>query len=764
MSEETVSSQASIWCARGSRPALVADSSGRPWLVYFAAEGGRGRVLARDVRSGEERIVSDEGIECADVCAAASGDGVVVVWSELTDGAYQLFEGDLGGAEPRRVTVHPASAIFPSLATDAEGAPCLVYQTADEDGEFNVFLRRKERNGWSEPSLVSDSPGNNWCPAVTRTADGMLVVAWDGYGRGSYDVYLRFIEPSGEMRPTMRLTDDDLFHAHVSLAPAPGGGVWVAWNRGTPDWGKDNEVYRRTRIPERRFLHVRRFLEVRRVTPERALPVFPPVQDVLDNHLPGLLHERPRLCADPSGALHCAFRFNEGELTGGHRNPKRWQPMVTSYNGQGWTEPVELDGAYGLSTGGLALLPFGGRLLAAAAGEGGERGTRDLETRCFFYDLEARASGMDFWEPPVGQPIHSVPAAPPKPPRHTITRRGEEFRLYFGDVHRHTELSFCRTCIDGPLEEAFRQTRDAAAMDFAMTADHDHQEAAPDIWAETMQAADRFYVPGCFTTFFGCEWIGGHNNTRHRNVVSAVRFPPPPADYVDGQRDVRNLWAALERGKAVTIPHHTACNMSLVWLRAPGEAADPAREPLVEIFQASRSSSEHPGCPTLCNSFYWTGQSRGFCVEGAFVSDALRQGIRMGFIASSDHMSTHRSYACLYARENTREALLEAMLARRAYAATDRIICEFTLGGAVMGEEITGGAALPCRIYFRGTGDIREVTLMRDSEPLRTWQVDGPEAELSLELEANEAKGHYFYARMIQRDTNMAWSSPIWVD
>ena len=152
-------------------------------------------------------------------------------------------------------------------------------------------------------------------------------------------------------------------------------------------------------------------------------------------------------------------------------------------------------------------------------------------------------------------------------------------------------------------------------------------------------------------------------------------------------------------------------------------------------------------------------------MEGAFVSDALRQGIRMGFIASSDHMSTHRSYACLYARENTREALLEAMLARRAYAATDRIICEFALGDAVMGEEIVGGdAALPCRIYFAGTGEIREVTLMRDSEPLRTWQVDGPEAELCFELGADEAKGHYFYARMIQCDTNMAWSSPIWVD
>jgi hypothetical protein len=358
-----------------------------------------------------------------------------------------------------------------------------------------------------------------------------------------------------------------------------------------------------------------------------------------------------------------------------------------------------------------------------------------------------------------------------KPDRHAIRHQGGQYQVYFGDLHRHTELSFCRTSIDGSLEEAFRAAKDAGWLDFVMTSDHDHQEKAPDMWAETMQAADRFYVPGFFTTFFGYEWIGAPINRRHRNIVSAERIPPPPQVDIEPSssefRDVRKTWASLPRGQAITIPHHTACPMSLLWGEDPGEAWDPVYQPLVEIFQASRASSEYPDCPTLCNAFYTSEQrlsSTSFDVEGGFVSDALQQDKRMGFIASSDHMSTHRSYACLYAKENTREGLMEAMVARRAYAATDRILCEFSIGDALMGGEIKAEDVLDVRIWFAGTGDIKEVALLCDSAPILTWAPSGSEIEIITHLDPSEATGHYYYARVIQHDSNLAWSSPIWVD
>jgi len=758
-------SSPALWNDRGRNPILITDRQSRTWLVFYHAAGQAGQVLARDVRTGETLPVSNAGIDSADLAAVAGADGPAIVWNELVGGTYQLFESDLRDTPPRQITGGTASAIYPALAS-AAGALWLVYQAADDAGCFNIYMRRKAGGEWSKPVLVSDTPGNNWCPAITATANGRLAVAWDGYAVGSYDIYLRFVGPDASLQPTMRVTGDGFFHAHASLAAAPDGGVWLAWNRGTADWGKDNEVYRQHRIPDRNYLHVRRSVEVRRVTADgRLLPVFPPIQDVLDQHLPGLLHERPRLYASSGGPLYAAFRFNEGDPHGGHRTMKRWQAMLTCYDGAQWLQPVELDGSHGLSNGTIAIAETAdGSIVAAATGEGGDNRTINLDTRVRIYRLQPLAEQIAVSDPPIELSFAQPPPRLGTPPRHSIQHQGEVLNLCFGDVHRHTEFSFCRTSVDGSLEEALRQTRDAAAMDFAMTADHDHQEQSPDMWAEVMAAADRFNVPGHFTTFFGYEWIGGRDNRRHRNVLSTVRVPPPPFDYGDsGHRDVRNLWAGLPPGKAITIPHHTACPMSLLWLKDPGEAADPAMEPLVEIFQASRASSEYPGCPTLCNSFFWTGQVRSFSVEGGFVSDALRQGIRMGFIASSDHMSAHRSYACVYARENTRGSLLDAMLKRHTYAASDRIICEFSIGDALMGEELAAAPRLDVRIRFAGTRPIREIALLRDSEPFRTWRPKGIDAEIITSLHEGESRGHCFYARMIQAGTNLAWSSPIWI-
>lgn len=765
------------WSDHGNHPVLVrvGDSD---WLIYQRLGDGAGQVVAHQVGGDDERLVSDQAVDCCGI-AAAAGERVLIVCSQLTDGVYQLHAGDMDGEEAQQITDGTHAAISPQLAADSAGTLYLVYQSADRDhGAFTIYLRRLRDGEWSEPAVVSDTTGNNWCPALTCCSDGRIAVAWDGHAAGSYDVYLRFVETDLTMHPTMRLTDDEAFAAHANLSPAPNGAVWVAWNRGTAEWGKDNHPYRKGRIFENNYLHARRFIEVRRVLPERVLPVFPDVQcDVLDMALPGQHHERPRLLSMPNGLLCMGFRYNQGEPTGGHRNEKRWQTMLTWYDGRSWSGPVEMESAHGLSTGGIALsASHGGNLLVAASGERETTSKQDLETRVWQYRCPLPTLEPTPADPPIEAGRYPVTAKLERPQRHSTSHRGRTYQLYFGDTHRHTELSFCRCSIDGSLEEVFRYARDAAGMDFAMSADHDHQEKSPDLWMEVMQAADRFNVPGHFSTFFGYEWIGGADNRRHRNVISTQRVPPPPFEpdlFVEterrgrvGHRDVRGLWGTLERGKAITVAHHTACPMSLLWGSDPGEAADPELESLVEIFQASRGSSEFVGAPTLCNHFDRSGQYRGsFTIEEGTVATALAQGLRMGFIASSDHMSTHQSYACVYATENTRAALMEAMIARRTYAASDRIQCEFRLGSAFMGEAVGAeGESMKTQIRFVGTGPIREVMLLRDCEPYLTWTPDTEELEIEQTLPTSECKGHYFYARMIQKDTNLAWSSPIWID
>ncbi len=755
------------WTERG-RLARLLDLDGGPALAYARTEGDLAHIVLRDIDAGAETVLTNASVDCADLDAVAADGQALVVHSVLIDGIYRLVEAR-PGATPEILTDGPMPSVAPALAAAPGHGAWLACQQADADGVFQIVLRRRTADGWSAPVRVSDLPGHHWSPAVAALPDGRAVVGWDGYAAGSYDVYLRFVEPDGALGDIVRLSDDDRFHAHLALAPAPDGSVWAAWNRAQGDWGQDNQPYRRTRIFERNFLHARRFVEVRRVFPDRVYPVHPVLQDDhLDAKLPGQHHERPRLRTAPDGALHVGLRYNAGEPTGGHRNEKRWQAVCLRHDGAGWSDPVELADAFGLSTGAVDILPLAdGRVLAAACGEGSPAGeVIHVQTRVRLYDLPQDAPAQHTL-PAITAPTGPLPAARPRPRRHTVEHGGAQYGLYFGDVHRHTEFSYCRTSIDGSLEEAFRYARDAAEMDFCMTADHDHQEQAPDLWNEVMRAADRFHAPGHFVPFFGYEWIGGNDNRRHRNIVSADRIGPPPFDDEDGQRDIRATWATLPRGRAITLAHHTACSMSLLWKQDPGEAVDPGIEPVVEIFQASRGSSEHPGCPTLQNHFATSGQhANQFHVDGGWVSDALKLGIRMGFVASSDHMSTHASYACVYATACTREALIEALLARRCYAASDRILCTFRAGGAFMGEAVPcPDGEVPFALHFAGAGPLREITLLRDSEPYRTWTGDGASARtIELSLPADACRGHWFYARCIQEDSHLAWSSPIWLD
>ena len=65
---------------------------------------------------------------------------------------------------------------------------------------------------------------------------------------------------------------------------------------------------------------------------------------------------------------------------------------------------------------------------------------------------------------------------------------------------------------------------------------------------------------------------------------------------------------------------------------------------------------------------------------------------------------------------------------------------------------------------IRGTAAIAEVVLLRDCEPYRRWRATSESLEVHDSVPSADAVGHFFYLRMQQVDTNLCWSSPIWVD
>ena len=141
----------------------------------------------------------------------------------------------------------------------------------------------------------------------------------------------------------------------------------------------------------------------------------------------------------------------------------------------------------------------------------------------------------------------------------------------------------------------------------------------------------------------------------------------------DGRATRRRLYAYLRRTDGICTSHTSATDQGTDWAEH-----DDALEPVVEIFQGYAASSEAPGAPKAENDTM--DRIHGPFKPDGFVSLALDKGYRLGFQASSDHISTHVSYACVVAEEFSRKGLIDAIKKRHTYAATDNIVLDVRMG------------------------------------------------------------------------------------
>jgi hypothetical protein len=193
-------------------------------------------------------------------------------------------------------------------------------------------------------------------------------------------------------------------------------------------------------------------------------------------------------------------------------------------------------------------------------------------------------------------------------------------------------------------------------------------------------------------------------------------------------------------------------------------APDPM-ETVIEIYQGCRYSSEHAGAPDPRASR--DGDRFGGALQPAgYIWNALAKGYRYGFIASSDHLATHNSYTCVWADAFSNQALFDALAQRRCYAATDKIECRMHMGPHGMGSQFATAQVPPLEIEISGTADIDRVDVIKDNRVVYCHQGGAPSRQAKFQFQDTQAEPgtHYYYARVIQRDRNMAWLSPIWVE
>ena len=214
-----------------------------------------------------------------------------------------------------------------------------------------------------------------------------------------------------------------------------------------------------------------------------------------------------------------------------------------------------------------------------------------------------------------------------------------------GEFHRHTEISGDGGR-DGPLIDAYRYMIDAAYMDWVGCCDHDNGGGREYSWWIEQKLTDAYQAG---------QQVRAHVRLRAQRALSGrpsqrgvrrARHPAAAAPAHDGRRfapapapDTQMLYRYLKHFGGIVASHTSGTDMGTDW-----RDNDPQVEPVVEIYQGDRQNYEMPGAPRSNSADDSIGGWRPL----GFVSLALQKGYRLGFQASSDHISTHMSYCNLW--------------------------------------------------------------------------------------------------------------------
>jgi hypothetical protein len=145
------------------------------------------------------------------------------------------------------------------------------------------------------------------------------------------------------------------------------------------------------------------------------------------------------------------------------------------------------------------------------------------------------------------------------------------------------------------------------------------------------------------------------------------------------------------------------------------------------------------------------------------VSNAWAKGYRLGVIASSDHYSTHFSYAMVYTDDLSRQGVLNAIHRRHTYGATDNIVMDVRMGEHFMGDEFTLAKALPLRVKAIGTGMVDKVDVIKDNNVVYSTSPNTQKVDFEFTDEGSLEGRHFYYVRLMQADGMIAWTSPMFV-
>lgn len=774
-------------------PALAKGPDGVIWLVYNEYQKGKPYVLERIINGNFDELVptangdqirmkkfdgktwsptidvTDTGLQIWRPTVAVDGEGTVhIAWAQQVDGNWDIYHrtfdpGTGKLSQIQRLTKEPGSDYHVVAATDSTGAVWLAWQ-GWRNGRFHIHAAGIHKT-MVRSLILTSADANHWAPAITTDRKGNVYVAYDHYTNANYDVQVRTWH--GKSPPkTIGIAKSARFEARPVITCDSQDRLWIAYEEGDEQWGKDyaTNQFRNIGLENNPGFDLYNYRSIKVKCWDGAKLTQPAVEfDGAVKNAVTRNKSHPRIGFDAAGGLWLMFRHHPLPLGTG----EVWNSYSTRYNGKTWSTPSKLSASLNLMDNRPALVPVASGMLTVYSGDYRVNNTNRQQTDLFASILQASGETASLAlvadQPITKAELKDVHANEKEQVArirsYRIDHGGKKLHLYRGEFHRHTEYTAHRDQ-DGSLEDSFRYSIDAAAMDWMGNGDHDNGQHHEYCWWQIQKTTDLFHHAPVFTSTLTYERSVVYPDG-HRNVMMPKRGvrPLPRGSFAGteetGTPDTKLLYRYLHHFGSICSSHTSGTGMGTDW-----RDNDPVVEPVVEIYQGHRHNYEHYGAPRAATRDTNIGgyQPRGM------VWNAFDKGYKLGFQASSDHVSTHMSYGMVLTADRSRQGLIDAFKRRHCYAATDNIILDVRSGKHLMGDIFETKEPPVIEVKVQGTGPIAKVSVIRNNQYVRVETPKKSEATLRYrDDEARLGQTHLYYVRVEQADGNLAWSSPMWI-
>lgn len=337
----------------------------------------------------------------------------------------------------------------------------------------------------------------------------------------------------------------------------------------------------------------------------------------------------------------------------------------------------------------------------------------------------------------------------------------QEYNLYFGQLHSHTNLSDGQ----GTIDEAYKYAKDTAGVDFIAVTDHsnwfDNDTSASladgsmsETWKTGLAAADKYNQEGEFVAMYGYEmtWSGSTGGYGHINTFNTPGFETRTNKNMDLKTYYNTLKTQQDSLSQLNHPGKTFGDFSDF---AHYDSAIDELVTLVEVGNgegAIRTSGYFPSY-----EYYTRALDKGW-----HVSPSNNQDNHKGKWGNANTART-----VVEATDLSRDSIYEAIRERRTYATEDdNLRISYTVNGNTMGSILDATDSLEFNINVEDidAGDnIKKISIIGDGGKVikSIDNINSTIKEWIFTLDKSESS--YYYVRVDQADKDIAVTAPVWV-